>query len=139
LSREPVGLVEVLGAGGSRLDSGGDEDLWPPVEGTSDRKATQPWSSWAPEAEAKAPFYFREAETLKGRIDSRRYHPGEIIASEKELAREFGVSTIKVKQAMHFLLDDGFVVRESFGRVPGRYEFEGRAWEEGVEHPIGFC
>jgi DNA-binding GntR family transcriptional regulator len=62
--------------------------------------------------ETKAPFYFRVAETLKGRIDSRKYHPGEIVPSEKELAREFGVSTITIKKAMHLLVDEGLVVRQ---------------------------
>lgn len=61
--------------------------------------------------ETRAPFYFRVAETLKGRIDSRTYHPGEIVPSEKELAREFGVSTITIKKAMHLLVDEGLVVR----------------------------
>jgi GntR family transcriptional regulator len=62
-------------------------------------------------AETKAPLYFRVAETLKGRIDSRRYPPGEIIPSEKELARQFAVSTITIKKALQLLVDEGLVVR----------------------------
>lgn len=62
-------------------------------------------------AETKAPLYFRVAETLKGRIDSRRYPPGEIIPSEKELARQFAVSTITIKKALQLLVDEGLVDR----------------------------
>jgi GntR family transcriptional regulator len=56
-------------------------------------------------------FYYRVAETLKGRIASHRYGPGAILPSENTLAREFAVSNITIRKAMALLVENGWVVR----------------------------
>ena len=62
--------------------------------------------------ETTIPYYYRVAETLKGRILSRKYPAGEIVPSEKHLAEEFGVSNITIRKAMALLVEDGLVVRK---------------------------
>jgi GntR family transcriptional regulator len=61
--------------------------------------------------ETTIPYYYRVAETLKGRIASRKYPPGGIVPSEKQLAEEFGVSNITIRKAMALLVEDGLVIR----------------------------
>lgn len=56
-------------------------------------------------------YYYQVAETLKGRIESRRYSPGELLPSEKELSATFGVSNITIRKAMSLLVEQGLVVR----------------------------
>ena len=62
--------------------------------------------------ETTIPYYYRVAETLKGRIESRKYPPGDIVPSEKHLAEEFGVSNITIRKAMALLVEDGLVIRK---------------------------
>lgn len=62
--------------------------------------------------ETTIPYYYRVAETLRGRIESRKYPPGGIVPSEKHLAQEFGVSNITIRKAMALLVEDGLVIRK---------------------------
>ena len=62
--------------------------------------------------ETTIPYYYRVAETLKGRIESRKYSPGDLVPSEKHLAEEFGVSNITIRKAMALLVEDGLVIRK---------------------------
>lgn len=62
--------------------------------------------------ETTIPYYYRVAETLKGRIESRKYPPGDIVPSEKHLAEQFGVSNITIRKAMALLVEDGLVIRK---------------------------
>ena len=57
------------------------------------------------------PLYYRVAETLKGRIEQGKYKPGDIIPSERELAKEFDVSNITIRKAMGLLVEDGLLSR----------------------------
>ena len=61
--------------------------------------------------DAGMPYYIRVAETLKGRIVSGIYQPGDIISSEKELIKEFGVSNITIRKAFDLLVQEGYVIR----------------------------
>ncbi len=57
-------------------------------------------------------FYVQVAETLKGRIETMHYKPGELIPSERELEKEFGVSNITIRKALDLLVRDGYIVRK---------------------------
>jgi len=88
------------------------------------------------------PMYFRVAETLKARIESRRYRPGELISSEKELSREFNVSLITIRKAMELLVKEGLVTRKrglgtwvlssNQGRLPIKLSGNFRDWFDSV-------
>lgn len=88
------------------------------------------------------PMYFRVAETLRSRIESRRYRPGELIPSEKELSREFNVSLITIRKAMELLVKEGLVARKrglgtwvlssNHGRLPIKLSGNFRDWFDSV-------
>jgi GntR family transcriptional regulator len=62
--------------------------------------------------ESTVPYYFRVAETLRGRIKARLYEADKIMPSEKELEEEFGVSNITIRKALDLLVKDGLVIRK---------------------------
>ncbi len=88
------------------------------------------------------PMYFRVAETLRARIESRRYRPGELIPSEKEFSREFNVSLITIRKAMDLLVREGLVARKrgfgtwvlssNHGRLPIKISGNFRDWFDSV-------
>lgn len=55
------------------------------------------------------PLYLKLAATLKSRILSRAYPPGGWIPAAKDLAQEFGVSTITVRKAVELLTREGYL------------------------------
>jgi GntR family transcriptional regulator len=83
-------------------------------------------------------LYFRIAETLKSRIESKEYDSGSVIPSEKILAEEFGVSNITIRKAMSLLVEKGWVIRRrGFGtqvasrdniRIPLKITGDFRDW-----------
>ncbi len=62
--------------------------------------------------ETNVAYYIQVAETLKGRIQSRQYRPGDLIPPERELEKEFGVSNITIRKALDLLVRDGYIVRK---------------------------
>lgn len=67
------------------------------------------------------PLYYQLQEVLKEQIESGAWQPGELLPSEPELARRFGVSRAVVRQALDILEDDHQIVR-----VQGRGTFVAR-------------
>jgi GntR family transcriptional regulator len=67
------------------------------------------------------PLYYQLQEVLKEQIESGYWHPDELLPSEPELARRFGVSRAVVRQALDILEDDHQIVR-----VRGRGTFVAR-------------
>ncbi|MFC1824133.1 GntR family transcriptional regulator [Thermodesulfobacteriota bacterium] len=61
--------------------------------------------------ETSIPFFYRISETIRRRIDSDIYQAGELIPSEKELEKEFSVSSITIRKALDLLVRDGLVIR----------------------------
>ncbi|HEX3691433.1 MAG TPA: GntR family transcriptional regulator [Solirubrobacteraceae bacterium] len=57
------------------------------------------------------PLYYQLQEVLKERIESGRWQPGDVMPSEPEFARSFGVSRVVVRQALAILEDDRQIVR----------------------------
>ncbi len=88
------------------------------------------------------PMYFRVAETIRARIESRRYRPGELIPSEKELSKEFKVSLITIRKAMELMVKEGLVARKrgsgtwvlssNSGRLPIKLSGNFRDWFDSV-------
>jgi DNA-binding GntR family transcriptional regulator len=64
------------------------------------------------------PLYYQLQEILKQQIESGQWQPGEAIPPEMELARDYGVSRVCVRQALAILEDDREIVR-----VQGRGTF----------------
>lgn len=64
------------------------------------------------------PLYFQLQELLKQHIESGTWRPGEVLPSEPEFARHFGVSRVVVRQALAILEDD-----RQIRRVRGRGTF----------------
>lgn len=62
----------------------------------------------------RGPLHERLRLQLQQQIAAGRWHPGDRIPSERELARTYGVSQITVRRALHDLALEGVVVR----RVP---------------------
>jgi len=58
------------------------------------------------------PLYHQLQELLKQHIESSRWQPGDLLPSEPELCRHFGVSRIVVRQALAMLEDERRVVRQ---------------------------
>lgn len=67
------------------------------------------------------PLYYQLQELLKEQIESRLWRPGDLLPSEPELARRYGVSRVVVRQALAILEDDRQIVR-----VRGRGTFVAR-------------
>ena len=57
------------------------------------------------------PLYHQVKDSLRERIDAHEWEPGMKIPTEKELAEEYGVSQITVKQALSRLSMEGLVER----------------------------
>jgi GntR family transcriptional regulator len=57
-------------------------------------------------------FYYRVAQTIRGRIHSGQYPPDFIIPPSHKLSAEFGVSNITIQKAMELLVREGYVVRQ---------------------------
>jgi len=82
------------------------------------------------------------AETLRGRILNQAYRPGSILPSEKELAKEFGVSLITIRKAMDLLVREDLVARRrgvgtrvlasNHGRLPIKLSGNFRDWFDSV-------
>jgi GntR family transcriptional regulator len=64
------------------------------------------------------PLYYQLQELLKQHIESGTWRPGDMLPSEPELARHFGVSRVVVRQALAILDDD-----RQIRRVRGRGTF----------------
>ena len=58
---------------------------------------------------ALLPVYFQIKQTIKNRIINKVYKPGEKIPSENELADEFRVNRLTVRQAIFQLVQEGFL------------------------------
>jgi GntR family transcriptional regulator len=56
-------------------------------------------------------LYYQLQEVLKEQIESAKWRPGDVLPSEPELARAFGVSRVVVRQALAILEDDHQIVR----------------------------
>lgn len=67
------------------------------------------------------PLYYQLQEVLKEQIESGAWQPGELLPSEPELGRRFGVSRAVVRQALDILEDDHQIVR-----IRGRGTFVAR-------------
>ncbi len=67
------------------------------------------------------PLYYQLQEVLKEQIESGYWHPDELLPSEPEFARRFGVSRAVVRQALDILEDDHQIVR-----IRGRGTFVAR-------------
>jgi GntR family transcriptional regulator len=64
------------------------------------------------------PLYAKVAETIKGRIRSNHYVPGDMIPPARELAEEFGVSNITIRKAIEVLTREGFLApRQGVGTM----------------------
>ena len=55
------------------------------------------------------PMYLKVAATIKNRIHSYAYQRGEWIPASKDLAQEFGVSTITIRKAVERLIQEGYL------------------------------
>jgi len=58
------------------------------------------------------PLYAQLADSLRDRIHSRRYAPGEQLPTERDLMAEYQVSRNTVRQAIDSLTKDGLVLRQ---------------------------
>lgn len=57
------------------------------------------------------PLYQQIYNTIKSKIETGAYAPGELLPSEKELADQYHVSRITSKKAMHMLAEGEYVIR----------------------------
>jgi GntR family transcriptional regulator len=76
------------------------------------------------------PLYYQLQEILKQQIESGLWHPGDALPPEMELARQYGVSRVCVRQALAILEDDREIIR-----VQGRGTFV--ASRKLTYHPTG--
>jgi GntR family transcriptional regulator len=59
--------------------------------------------------ESGVPMYLKVASTIKSRVHSRVYQPGEWIPPARDLAKEFGVSIITIRKAVELLIGEGYL------------------------------
>lgn len=57
----------------------------------------------------RQPKYLRIHSNLRGRITSGQWRPGSPLPSQRELADEFGVSIMTLRQALQLLTDEGLI------------------------------
>ena len=62
--------------------------------------------------EASFPYYFQVAETILRRVREGEYQPGDTLPSAQILEKDFGVSDITIRKALHLLVQRGVVVRK---------------------------
>ena len=60
----------------------------------------------------KRPKYLLAAEQIRRHILSGAYRPGDRLPSERDLAQAFEVAYLTVRQALHYLIQEGFVERK---------------------------
>ncbi len=60
--------------------------------------------------DSTVPLYIQLKEYLREQIESGNYPPGARLPSERDLAREFGVSRMTAREALRLLAQDGFVL-----------------------------
>lgn len=58
------------------------------------------------------PLYHQVKEYLKGQIASGVYKPDQMISSERELAEEFEINRLTVRQAINELVNEGLLYRQ---------------------------
>ena len=66
----------------------------------------------------RQPRYRSIAAELHRRIANQDYAPGELLPSEVELANEFGVTRMTVRQALTGMVNDGMLVRRQGVGIP---------------------
>lgn len=69
---------------------------------------------------ANHPAYSQIAAKIKMRIDNKEFNPGDRLPSEREMAEEFGVARMTVRQALDQLQLDGSIGRRR-GRTGGSF------------------
>ncbi len=77
-----------------------------------------------------AHLYEQIVEDIRGKIASGELKPGDRIATQAELARQYGVSLITVKNALGLLVDEGFLLARA-GK--GTFVLEGQS--KGMQFP----
>jgi len=70
------------------------------------------------------PPYQQVAASLRAAILTRKVGPGEQLASQNELAKQYGVSRMTVQQALRILKDDGLVISRQGSGVYARARAE---------------
>ena len=59
------------------------------------------------------PLYARLSQILRSRITSGEYKPKDMLPTEDEISRAYGVSRITVREALRILADQGIIIRQS--------------------------
>jgi DNA-binding GntR family transcriptional regulator len=79
-----------------------------------------------PIAPSRGPKYLRIHAALADRITSGRWPPGQPLPAQRDLAAEFGVSIMTLRQALQLLADDGLIAtRHGRGTyVAARYSYD---------------
>ena len=79
-----------------------------------------------PTAAQRQPKYLRIHASLRDRITSGRWPAGSALPPQRELADEFGVSLMTLRQALQLLIDDGLIAaRHGSGTyVAARYAYD---------------
>lgn len=58
------------------------------------------------------PLYYQLVQYLTEKIESGELKPGDTFYSERELAEQFGISRMTVRQALQHLVNEGRIIRE---------------------------
>jgi len=83
---------------------------------------------------SKLPLYHQLYEILREKVRRAEWRPGEMIPSESELLKRYGVSRVTARQALDALVRDGLIYRER-----GRGSFVARpALEKGIMRILSF-
>ena len=105
------------GAGVVRSATGGQADVNRSIPGGGAARRS---------AEDRQPKYLRIYAELRDRITSGRWAAGSSLPPQRDLAGEFGVSIMTLRQALQLLADEGLVAaRHGSGTyVAARYEYD---------------
>lgn len=85
--------------------------------------------------DSAVPFYEQLKQILNRQIDAGEYQPGDLVPSEFELCKRYGVSRTVVRQALGELVNEGHLYRM---RGKGTYVAKPKLNEQFIQSTVGF-
>ena len=60
---------------------------------------------------SKRPLYFTIKESIKNKVNTGVYRPGDVLPTENSLCEEYGASRVTIRRSIKELIDEGVLER----------------------------